>query len=189
MYSASDLRKGLKVEIDGHPWLITNYTFTKPGKGQSIYKCRMRNMITGSGMERSFRSGDKVGKPNLFEKRMAFSYVDGENYVFMDLETYEETRMNEDALGDVKHFIVEDMEVNILFFNDTPVEVELPTFIVKPIARTEPGARGDTATNVVKPAWIDSGFEIAVPIFINEGDMVKIDTRTGEYVERVNLKK
>lgn len=185
MYSASDLRKGLKVEIDGYPYVITNYTFTKPGKGQSIYKCKMRNMVTGYGMERSFRSGDKLDKPNLSEKKMAFSYIDGEQYVFMDLEDYSEVRISEATLDKAKYFITEDMEVEVLFFNDTAIEVQLPTFIVKEIDRTEPGARGDTATNVVKPAWIDTGLEIAVPIFINEGDLVKIDTRTSEYVERV----
>ncbi|MGL4853758.1 MAG: elongation factor P, partial [Lentisphaeria bacterium] len=95
MYSASDLRKGLKVEIDGMPWIITNFEFNKPGKGQSIYKCRMRNMVTGAGMERSFRSADKVEKPNLFERQMAFSYIDGEFFVFSDLETFEETRIDE----------------------------------------------------------------------------------------------
>lgn len=185
MYNASDLRKGLKVEIDGYPYVITNYTFTKPGKGQSIYKCKMRNMVTGYGMERSFRSGDKLEKPNLFEKKMAFSYIDGENYVFMDLEDYTEVIIGQTTIDKAKYYITEDMEMNVLFFNDTPIEVEVPTFVTRPIHRTEPGARGDTATNVVKPAWIETGLEVGVPIFINEGDLIKIDTRTGDYVERV----
>ncbi len=184
MYSASDLRKGLKVEIDNYPWLITQYSFTKPGKGQSIYKCSLRNMVTGAGKSISYRSGDKIDKPNLSERKMVFSYIDLEQYVFMDLETFEEVRMDDSALGFTKNFIVEDMEVNILFFNDTPIEVSIPTFVIKEIIHTEPGARGDTTNNVVKPAWIDNKFEIAVPLFINIGDKVKIDTRSGEYVER-----
>lgn len=186
MYTTSDLRKGLKIEIDGSPWIITAFDFNKPGKGQSIYKCKLRNMINGSGMDRSYRSGEKFEKPNLFERKMFFSYLEGEFYVFTDMETYEETRVNQDTLGHLTHFIVEDMECTILFFNDTPVEVEIPTFISKEITWTEPGARGDTtSTNVLKPAKIDTGFEVNVPLFINEGDLIKIDTRTGEYVERV----
>ncbi len=188
MYSASDLRKGLKVEIDGYPWLITGFDFRKPGKGQSIYNCKMRNMVTGAGMDRSYRSGDKIGKPNLFEKKMVYSYPDGDYFIFMDLETYEEIRLDEKVIGSNLPFIVEDMEVDMLFYNDTPIEVSLPTFVIKEIVRTEPGARGDTATNVMKPAWIANDYEVAVPLFINEGDMIKIDTRTGDYVERVNQK-
>jgi len=184
MYSASDLKKGLKLEIDNQPWLVTQYSFTKPGKGQSIYKCQLRNMVTGAGKSISYRSGDKIGKPNLSERKMAFSYIDMDQYVFMDLSTYEEVRLTEETLGFAKNFIVEDMEVDVLFFNDTPIEVQIPTFVIKEIVHTEPGARGDTTNNVLKPAWIANEFEIAVPLFINIGDKVKIDTRTGDYVER-----
>jgi elongation factor P len=184
MFSASDLRKGLKVEIEGQPYVITDFTFTKPGKGQSIYTCKMKNMISGSTLTRQYRSNDKVGKPQLEQVKLQYSYQDGDDYVFMN-ENYEQVNVSSEVLGSAKDFLVEDMTVEILYHNDKPIDVELPIFIEKEIVYTEPGARGNTATNVLKPAKIDTGYEINVPIFINQGDIVKIDTRTGEYAERV----
>jgi elongation factor P len=184
MFSASDLRKGLKVEIEGQPYVITDFTFTKPGKGQSIYTCKMKNMISGSTLTRQYRSNDKVGKPQLEQVKLQYSYQDGDDYVFMN-ENYEQVNVSAEVLGSAKDFLVEDMTVEILYHNDKPIDVELPIFIEKEIVYTEPGARGNTATNVLKPAKIDTGYEINVPIFINQGDIVKIDTRTGEYAERV----
>lgn len=186
MFSASDLRKGLKIEIDNEPWVITEFEFCKPGKGTALYRCKMKNMITGNTMDKTYRPVEKIGKPNLEEKETYYSYADGDFYVFSDSETYEEIRVGKDALGDKVYFLIEDSMCNILFYNGRPIEVTLPIFIEKEIVDTEPGARGDTATNVTKPAKIDNGYEIQVPIFINQGDVVKIDTRTGEYVERVN---
>ena len=183
MFSASDLRKGLKIEIDGQPYVITEFTFTKPGKGQALYTCKMRNMITGTTMTKTYRSVDKIDKPNLEQQTLQYSYQDGNEYIFMN-DDYEQISISESVLGDAKYFLVEDISVDILFHNDKPIEVTLPNFIIKEITYTEPGARGDTATNVLKPAKIDSGYEIQVPIFINEGDKIKIDTRTGKYVER-----
>jgi len=184
MYSASDLRKNLKIEIDGQPYVITDFTFTKPGKGQAIYTCKLKNMINGSTMTRQYRSNDKMDKPQLEQVKLQYSYQDGDSYVFMN-DDYEQVALNEDALGDAKNFLVEDMTVEVLYHNSNPIAVELPIFIEKEIVYTEPGARGNTATNVLKPAKIDTGYEIHVPIFMNQGDIVKIDTRTGEYVERV----
>ncbi len=184
MYSASDLRKGLKIEIDGQPYVITDFTFTKPGKGQAIYTCKLKNMINGSTLTRQYRSNDKMDKPQLEQIKLQYSYQDGDSYVFMN-DNYEQVALNIDALGDAKNFLVEDMTVEILYHNGKPIDVELPIFIEKEIVWTEPGARGNTATNVLKPAKIDTGYEIQVPIFMNQGDIVKIDTRTGEYVERV----
>ncbi len=185
MYTTSDLRKGLKLQIDGQPWIITKYEFSKPGKGQAIYKCSLKNMMTGSTMDRSYRSNDRFEKPNLTEREVTYLYNDGQSNVFSDDETYEEFHISDEILGMQKNFLVENSECKILFFNETPMEVELPVFIEKEIVETEPAVRGDTATNVTKPAKIDNGYEIQVPLFINEGDTVKIDTRTGEYVERV----
>ena len=184
MYTTSDLRKGLKIEIDGYPYVITDFQFSKPGKGQAIYNCKMKNMINGSTLSKSYRSNDKINKPDLIEKKMTYSYQDAENFIFMD-ENYEQVMLNEEKLGDQRHFLIEDIEVDVLFFNDEPMDVTLPNFVIKEIAETEPGARGDTATNVLKPAKIEGGYEIQVPLFINEGDTIKLDTRTGEYVERV----
>jgi elongation factor P len=185
MYTASDLRKGLKIEIDGDPYIITFYDFCKPGKGQALYRCKLKNMLTGGTMDRTFRSVDKIDKPDLMDREMIYSYAEGDHFVFMDPETYEQISIPSETVGDLKYFLIEDADCSILFFKDRPVEITLPTFIEKVIAGTEPGARGDTATNVTKPATLDNGYEIQVPIFVNEGDLVKIDTRTGEYAERV----
>ena len=185
MYSASDLRKGLKIEIDGEPWVITDFDFCKPGKGTALYRCKLKNMITGNTMDRTYRPGDKFGKPDLAEKEMYYSYPEGDFFVFSDAETYEELRVNKEVLGESAAFMIEDSLCSILLFNGMALEVTLPVFIEKEIVETEPGARGDTATNVTKPAKIDNGYEIQVPIFINTGDIIKIDTRTGQYSERV----
>ena len=186
MFSASDLRKGLKVELDGDPYIVTDFDFCKPGKGQALYRCKLKNMLTGATLDRTFRSVDKIGKPDLSEREVIFSYQDGPHCVFMDAETYEEIRLQADSLGDRKHFLIENGECDMLFYRDRPVEVTLPTFVEKAIAETEPGVRGDTATNVTKAATLDNGYELQVPIFLNTGDVIRIDTRTGEYSERVS---
>ncbi len=186
MYSASDLKKGLKIEIDGDPCMITNFEFSKPGKGQALYRCKIKNLITGNTFDKTYRSVEKVNKCALMSRDYTFSYIDGENYVFSDNETYEEVTLNEELLGDLKNFIVDDMEVEILFHNDRALDITLPNFVEMEIAETEPGARGDTATNVMKPAKLTNGYEINVPIFINEGDMIRIDTRNGTYSDRVS---
>jgi elongation factor P len=186
MYSASDLRKGLKVEIDGQPWSITEFEFCKPGKGTALYRCKLKNILTGSTMDRTYRPVDKFEKPNLEERIMFYSYHDGDFFVFSDSETFEELRIGQDKLGDKAYFLIENAECQVLLFNDQPVDVTLPCFIVKQIVETEPGARGDTATNVMKAATLDNGYTVQVPLFINQGDVIKIDTRTGAYVERTN---
>ena len=185
MYSASDLRKGLKIEIEGEPWVITDFQFVKPGKGQALYRCKMKNIITGNTMDKTYRSVEKMGKPDLMQRDMQYSYPDGDHFVFMD-ENYDQVTVDKDVIGDLKFFLIEDMDCKVLFFNDTPIDVELPNFVEKIITETEPGVRGDTATNVNKPAKIDNGYELQVPIFINLGDLVRIDTRDGKYADRVS---
>jgi elongation factor P len=187
MYGASDLRKGLKVEIDGVPYLITDFNFTKPGKGQALYNCKLKNLVTGTTMTRTYRSADKIDQPRLESKQLQYSYPDGDNYVFMD-ENYEQVAIPADILGDSRYFLVEDTTVHILFHNARPIEVKLPNFVEKEIVQTDPGARGNTATNVLKPAMIEGGYEIQIPLFVNQGDIVRLDTRTGEYVDRVSKK-
>jgi len=187
MYSASDLKKGLKIEIDGAPYTITDFQFTKPGKGQALYSCKMKNMVNGSTLSKTYRSVDKIDRPRLESKKLQYSYEDGDQYVFMD-EDYEQVSIGADVLGDSRYFLSEDVEVEILYHNGKPIEVTLPTFVEKTIVHTEPGARGNTATNVLKPATIQGGYEIQVPLFVNQGDVAKIDTRTGEYVDRVHKK-
>ncbi len=186
MYNASDLKKGLKIEIDGDPCIITNFDFSKPGKGQAIYRCKIKNLVTGNQFEKSYRSGDKVNRCSLISREFTFSYIDGADYVFSDNETFEEARLNDELLGDLKYFIVDDMKVEILFHNERALDITLPNFVEMPIAETEPGARGDTANNVMKPAKLANGYELNVPIFINEGDIVRIDTRNGQYSDRVS---
>ena len=187
MYSAADLKKGLKIEIEGVPYVITDFEFCKPGKGTALYRCRLKNMVNGSSMDRTFRPVDKVDVPNLEEREMHYSYNDGENYIFSDSETYEEVQISGEQLGKSTYFLLDDMVCNVLFFNNKPIDISLPTFITKEVTETEPGARGDTAsTNVMKPAKLDNGYELMVPLFINQGDLINVDTRTGEYAERVS---
>jgi len=186
MYSCQDLRKGLKIQINNQPWLIFEFEFRKPGKGTALYRCRMRNLITGNTQEITYRPSDKIEKPDLENREMFYSYPEGDSFVFSDSETYEETRVQKDKLGQKQYFLLPDAQCEILFFNGEAIDIELPIFIEKEITETEPGLRGDTATNVLKPAKIDNGYEMNVPIFINEGDVIKIDTRTGEYVERIS---
>ena len=186
MYSASDLKKGLKIEIDGDPCVITNFEFSKPGKGQALYRCKIKNLVTGNQFDKTYRSVEKVNRCSLISRDYTFSYIDGANYVFSDNETYEEALLGEELIGDLKNFIVDDMQVEILFHDDRALDITLPNFVEMVIAETEPGARGDTATNVMKPAKLTNGYEINVPIFINEGDTIRIDTRTGTYADRVS---
>ena len=186
MYSASDLKKGLKIEIDGDPCMITNFEFSKPGKGQALYRCKIKNLVTGNTFDKTYRSVEKVNRCALISRDYTFSYIDGDDYVFSDNDTYEEVHLNEELLGNLKNFIVDDMQVEILFHNERALDITLPNFVEMVIAETEPGARGDTATNVMKPAKLENGYEINVPIFINEGDTIRIDTRDGTYADRAS---
>ena len=186
MYSASDLRKGLKIMLDGQPWFITDFDFSKPGKGQAIYNCKLKNMLNGSTMSRSFRSGDSFDKPELENKNVNFSYKDDDVYVFSD-ENYEEIRVSADVLGQSRFFLTDDMECELLLFEGTPIEISIPNFIECKVEKCDPGVRGNTASGkVTKPATLEGGFELPVPLFVNEGDIIRVDTRTGEYMERIH---
>ena len=185
MYDVSDLRKGIKLLIDGAPWIVTDFEFSKPGKGQAIYNCKLKNMLSGTTMSRSFRSNDKFEKPDLSQRTVHFSYAKDDTYYFTD-ENYEELAMTAEALGQNRLFLTEDMECEVLFFGNQPIDVTLPNFIERKIVVCDPGARGNTASGkVTKPATIEGGYELMVPIFINEGDVIRVDTRSGEYVDRV----
>ncbi len=186
MYEASDLKKGLKFEIDGEPYVVIDFEFKKPGKGQSLYKCKLKNMITGSQFERTYRSGDKFEKADLEEQEMEYLYSDKENFCFMSSTTYEQHFLSREQLGDTLDLLKENTVCNVLLFNNRPIGVSLPNFVNLRIVSSEPWAKGDTATGSTKPAVLETGFEIWVPPFVDQGQMVKIDTRTREYVERVN---
>ncbi len=187
MFEASDLRKGLKIELDGEPYIVTEFDFCKPGKGQALYRCKLKSMLSSGTLDKTFRSADKINRPNLEEKTLQFSYPEGNGiYVFFDPKTNDEVRIEEKIIGEAKFFLDDGMDCSVLFFRDKAIEITLPFFVEKHIIETEPGARGDTATNVTKPAKIENGYEISVPLFVNQGDLVRIDTRTGEYADRVS---
>lgn len=185
MYDVSDLRRGIKLLIDGAPWIVTEFDFSKPGKGQAIYNCKLKNMLSGTTMSRSFRSNDKFEKPDLSQRIVHFSYSMNDIYYFTD-ENYEELTMTAEVLGQNRFFLTEDMECEVLFFGAQPIDVALPNFVERKIVACDPGARGNTASGkVTKPATIEGGYELAVPIFVNQDDVIRVDTRTGEYVDRV----
>ena len=184
MYDSSDLRKGLKIVIDGEPYIITEFEFSKPGKGQALYRCKLKNMLTGYTMDRTYRSGDKFEPANLNEVKMQYLYKDSDGYHFMNMTTYEQIDMTEEQVGEAKNFLKENMEVSLLFFDDTPISIDLPNFVELEVVDAPPGVKGDTATGATKPATLETGYTLQVPLFIEEGDILKIDTRTGQYVER-----
>lgn len=184
MYDSSDLRKGLKIVIDGEPYIITDFEFSKPGKGQALYRCKLKNMLTGYTMDRTYRSGDKFEPANLNEVKMQFLYKDNDGYHFMNMTTYEQIDMTEEQVGDARSFLKENMEVSILFFDETPISIDLPNFVELQVVEAPPGIKGDTATGATKPVTLETGYNLQVPLFIEEGDILKIDTRTGQYVER-----
>ena len=185
MYESSDLRKGLKFEMDGDPYIITQFSFVKPGKGQALYKCRLKNMITGSQFDRTFRSGEKFKEANLEEQDMEYLYQDGDTYCFMNSSNYEQEFLTEDQVGDAVNFLKENTVCSVLLFEGRAIGLTLPNFVELKITESEPWAKGDTAAGSTKPATLETGYVIQVPPFVEEGEMVKIDTRTGEYSERV----
>lgn len=185
MYESSDLRKGLKIEIDGYPYVITQFAFVKPGKGQALYKCKLKNMVTGSQFERTYRSGDKFNEANLEEQEMEYLYHDGGTYCFMNTSNYEQVMMTEDQVGDSRNFLKDNTLCNVLLFEGRPIGLTLPNFVDLRVTEAEPWAKGDTAAGSTKPATLETGYVLQVPPFINEGELLRIDTRTGEYVERV----
>jgi len=185
MFESGDLKKGLKIEIDGEPYAIVQFEFTKPGKGQALYKCRLKNMVTGAQFDRTFRSGEKFKQPDLDEQEMEYLYSDGEQYCFMNTSSYEQEFLTTEMIGDAINFLKENIVCNILLFDGTPIGISLPIFINLKVEKTDPWVKGDTASGDSKPATLETGYVLQVPPFIEEGEFLKIDTRTGEYVERV----
>jgi elongation factor P len=186
MYLASDLRKGLKLDIDGDPHVIVGFEFKKPGKGQSLYKCKLKNMITGARFERTYRSGDKFEKANLEETEMEYLYADKDTWCFMNSSNYEQIFLTRDQIGDNVDLLKDNIVCTVLLHNGNPIGVTLPNFVVLEVVKADPWAKGDTATGDTKPATLETGFDIQVPPFVNEGQLIKVDTRTKAYVERVN---
>ena len=188
MYSTSEFRNGLKILFNDAAYIIVEFQHVKPGKGGAFIRTRLKNLKTGLVLEHTFRSGEKVGKPDLQERTMQFLYSSGDEFNFMDMENYEQVLLSGEMLGDKVGFLSENLEVAMLFHGSEVLGMELPIFIEIPIAETSPGVRGDTASGGSKPATLETGAVINVPLFLNEGDVVKVDTRTGEYVERVSTR-
>ena len=185
MYESGDLRKGLKIEIDGDPYVIVQFEFVKPGKGQALYKCRLKNMITGSQFDRTYRSGEKFKEADLEEVEMEYLYSDGGSYCFMNTSNYEQEFLTKDQIGDARDLLKDNTVCSVLLFDGKPIGITLPNFVELRIEKTDPWVKGDTASGDSKPATLETGLVLQVPPFVEEGSLVKIDTRTGQYVERV----
>lgn len=185
MYSVADLKKGTKILLDGDPYIVTSFDFVKPGKGQALYKCKMKNMISGATLDRTYRSGENFEQASLEERQMEYLYKEGTHYTFMDQQTYEQVIMEEDAMGDAKNFLLENTKVDVLLFGEKAIGVTLPNFVNLRVIQTEQWAKGDTSGNDSKPATVETGYVLRVPPFIEENELIVIDTRTGEYSTRV----
>jgi elongation factor P len=181
---AGDLRPGMKIEVDGVPYVVTDYQWVKPGKGGAFNRTKLRNMRTGAIIERTFRTEEKLPAAELEEKKAQFLYRSDDEFHFMDTETYEQFFLSEDQLGEARRYLKEEMVVTIVSHRGSPLAVEVPTFVELAVVETEPGVRGDTASGGSKPATLETGAVIQVPLFINVGDRLRVDTRTGTYIER-----
>jgi len=185
MYSVADLKKGLKLTLDGAPYIVIAFDFVKPGKGQALYRTKMRNMINGTILDRTYRSGETFEPASLDERQMEYLYKEGTHYTFMDQQNYEQVVMEEDAMGDAKNYLLENLKVDVLLFGEKAIGVTLPNFVNLRVIQTDPWAKGDTSGNDSKPATVETGYVLRVPPFIEEGELITIDTRNGEYSTRV----
>ena len=184
MYSTTDFRKGLKIEIDGTPFEIIEFQHFKPGKGGAMVRTKLRNILNGRVLDNTFRSGEKGDRPNLESRDMQFLYHEGEQLVFMDMTTYDQMHMDAEATDGKANYLKDGQECRVLLYNEKPLDIEIPASLVLEVTETEPGAKGDTVSNVTKPATLETGVVIQVPIFVNIGDRVKVDTRTNGYLGR-----
>ena len=184
MISTSEFRNGSKVELNGEPFTIVEFQHVKPGKGGAFVRTKLKSLRTGNVMERTYRSGEKLDTPDLDEKDMKFLYAAGEEYTFMDTTSYEQLTFSRKQLGDGWDLLKEDMTVTILLHNEIPIGMELPVFVELRVVKTDPGVRGDTASGGSKPAILESGATIKVPLYLDEGVIVRVDSRTREFVER-----
>lgn len=182
--STTEFRKGLRIVFDGQPYAIVDFQHVKPGKGGAFVRTKLKHMRQGKVIDNTFRAGEKVDLVDFEDKHMQFLYRD-DRYNFMDMESYEQVSLSADEVGEAREYLKENTEVDVLYIDGSPTAVALPNFIELAIARTDPGLRGDTAQGGTKPATLETGATVQVPLFLNEGDVVKVDTRTGEYLGRV----
>lgn len=185
VYSAGDFRNGTTFEMEGNVFRVVEFQHVKPGKGSAFVRTKLKNVITGATLEKTFNPSDKYPAAEIDKKAMQYLYADGDLYYFMDNETYDQMPLNKDTLGDCLKYLKENMEVTILSYKGNVFAVEPPTFVELEVTYTEPGFAGNTTTTSGKPATLENGYELTVPMFVNIGDVIKIDTRTGEYMERV----
>lgn len=184
MISSNDFRPGVSIELDGAVWRVVEFLHVKPGKGSAFVRTKLKNVQTGSVLERNFRAGETVPQAVLEKSTMQHTYKDAEDYVFMDMETYEENRLSAAQIGDRVKYLKEGMEVNVVRWNTQVMEVELPNSVVLEVIQTDPGVKGDTATGGTKPAIVETGAQVMVPLFISIGERIKVDTRTDSYLGR-----
>ena len=184
MISSNDFRTGTTIELDGSVWRVVEFLHVKPGKGSAFVRTKLKNAQTGNVVDRTFRAGETVPSANLEKRTMQHTYKEGEQYVFMDMETFEEVRLTPDQMGTTVNYIKEEMEADVLFWNETVLEEQLPTSVFLEVTDTDPGVKGDTATGGTKPATVETGAQVMVPLFISIGEKIKVDTRDGSYLGR-----
>lgn len=182
----SQFRNGLKIVLDGDPFTMVYFQHVKPGKGGAFVRTKVKNLKNGRVLEKTFRSGEKVDEADVEDKKMQYLYRDGEQLIFMDQETYDQLPFSVEQVGDSVKYLMENLDVDVMFWNGNPINIELPSFIETEVTQTDPGVKGDTASGATKPATIEPGAVVQVPLFIKEGEKIRVDTRSGEYVERVN---
>ncbi|KAJ0975490.1 hypothetical protein J5N97_017455 [Dioscorea zingiberensis] len=183
-FSSNDIKVGSNIEVDGAPWRVLEFLHVKPGKGAAFVRTKIRNYVTGNTVEKTFRAGSTIGEANIVKETKQYTYKDGSQYVFMDLATYEESRLSETEVGDKKKWLKEGMDCNLLFWNGRVIDFELPINVKLTVVDVDPGVKGDTAQGGSKPATLDTGAVVNVPLFINTGDEILVDTRTGQYSSR-----
>ena len=183
----SEFRNGMKIEIDGEPYTILEFQHVKPGKGSAFTRTTIRSLLSGRNLERTFKSGDKVDRPDIEERDMQFLYAQGDEYHFMDQRNFEQTYVDAKVLGEAKNYLKENINAAIMFYNGKAIGVTLPNSVELKVTKCDPGVRGDTVSGAQKPATLETGYVISVPLFINEGDVLKIDTRSGEYLTRTSV--
>jgi elongation factor P len=186
MYETRAFRKGLKVEIDGVPYEIVDFQHVSPGKGRAFTRTKLKNMLNGNVTEKTITSGDKLDRANTEQKEMQYLYRDAEGYHFMNQATYEQVALSDETLGNAKDFLQENLVIQVMYFNERPIGVELPTFVQLKIVETDPAFKGDTVTGGTKPAKLETGAVVQVPFHLKEGDVIKVDTRDYTYSEKVN---
>jgi elongation factor P len=186
MYETSDVRKGLKVKINDQPCIVVDFQFVKPGKGNAFTTIRTKSLTTGQVLERNYKTGEKLEPVTLDVQNVSFMYADGDDFHFMNNETFDQFSCTREQLGDSAQWLLENMKLELQFYDGKPIAVELPTFVELRVTYTEPAVKGNTATGASKTAELETGAKVQVPLFVNDGELLRIDTRTGEYVERVN---